>query len=327
MRLSVIIPVYNTPQACCDRCLRSVLHDLGLEDEVICVDDASVADTSFLDDWARRDGRVKVVRLVTNGGQAVARNRGMEIAQGEWLAFVDSDDEVLPGIYGECLETLARTGSDVAIYGVRTIWPDNGLYKEDLPSYSGAGLPSADDVRTLRRERLLNYPWNTVFRRSFLVEKGIQFVDRVSTGEDEVFNADCVVAGVRWCAVRRIGHVYYHGYGSSLGRYRRNEDFANRAVNDAWRRVWRHFGCPDDTTGMMDEEGLKRAEWRNLWRPQSPYSLLARLAWLKENGVRHRAWVFLCMLAFSVLRRWCYFRPLRRWHVRRLYPQVKEVLA
>ena len=325
MRLSVIIPVYNTPQTCCDRCLRSVLHDLGLEDEVVCVDDASAADTAFLDDWARRDGRVKVVRLATNSGQAVARNRGMELAQGEWLAFVDSDDEVLPGIYDECLETLARTGADVAVYGVRTVWPDDGLCKEDLPSLSGAGPLSADDVRTMRRECLFNYPWNKVFRRSFLVEKGIRFVGRASPREDEIFNADCVVAGARWCAVRRIGHIYYHGYGSSLGRYRRNEDFANRAVNDAWRRVWRHFGCPDDTTGMTDEDGLKRAEWRNLWRPQSPYSLLARLAWLKENGVKWRHLVFFRMLVFSFLRRWCYIRPLRRWHVRRTYAKVERL--
>ena len=325
VRISVVIPGYNTTKAMWDRCLGSVLGNLGPDDEVICVDDASTANSSFLDDWARQDARVRIVRQLENGGQAVARNRGMDLARGEWLAFVDSDDEVMSGIYDDCLSVLETSGADVAVYGVKVVWPDNGQWKEDLPSLTETGPLSADDVRVLCRECLVKFPWNKVFRRSFLVQNGIRFIDRAAPREDEIFNVDCVVSGARWCAVRRVGHIYYHGYSSSLGRYRRYEEESDRAVNDAWRRLWTRFGRSDETFGISDEIGLKYAAWRNLWRPGSPFSLVARWSWLKSSGLPHPAFAYLKMMVFMALRRWCYVRPLRRANIRRLYPEVRDV--
>ena len=110
MLFSVIIPVYNVEMTL-DRCVESVLNQ-GLSDmEVILVDDGSPDGCpAKCDEWARKDSRIKVVHKA-NGGLSDARNAGIEIAKGEYITFVDSDDWVLPDTYKPLLTWLELRGS------------------------------------------------------------------------------------------------------------------------------------------------------------------------------------------------------------------------
>ena len=98
VKLSVIIPGYNTPEAWWRRCVDSVKRPLGPDDEIILVDDGSSDGAKFLDTLG-----CKVIHK-QNGGLASARNAGMAVAQGEFVTFVDSDDEVMPGTFPCCLK-------------------------------------------------------------------------------------------------------------------------------------------------------------------------------------------------------------------------------
>lgn len=91
MKLSIIIPVYRT-EGTLDRCLKSVVTQSFRDIEVILVDDGSPDNCPQLcDEWARRDARIRVVHK-TNGGLSDARNAGIDLATGDYLTFVDSDD-------------------------------------------------------------------------------------------------------------------------------------------------------------------------------------------------------------------------------------------
>ena len=93
--LSVIIPVYNRERLVL-RALASVFADDGKDFEIIVVDDGSADGTA--DRVANvHDTRLQLVRLAQNGGRCPARNRGAALAKGEWLVFLDSDDELVPG--------------------------------------------------------------------------------------------------------------------------------------------------------------------------------------------------------------------------------------
>ena len=106
MLLSVIIPVYRTEQTL-QRCVESVLNQ-GVDDmEVILVDDGSPDNCPQLcDDWAAKDARIKVIHK-TNGGLSDARNAGIDVATGDYITFVDSDDYLATNTYRALLEILA----------------------------------------------------------------------------------------------------------------------------------------------------------------------------------------------------------------------------
>ena len=91
--ISVIMPVYNGA-ATLDRALRSVHAQTFSEWEVVAVDDGSTDDTyAILQRWAKKDARIRVLRLDENRGPAAARNAALEIARGEWVTYLDHDDE------------------------------------------------------------------------------------------------------------------------------------------------------------------------------------------------------------------------------------------
>ena len=103
--ITVIIPIYNTEKTL-DRCIRSVLANHV--DEVILVDDGSPDDSGKkCDEWAKQDIRIKVIHKV-NGGLSDARNEGLKAVTGDYVSFVDSDDEVAPDTYAPLITFLSQ---------------------------------------------------------------------------------------------------------------------------------------------------------------------------------------------------------------------------
>lgn len=109
--ISVTIPTYNRAGVL-ERAVRSVLNQEGVELEVIVVDDGSTDRTREVLD-AIGDPRIRYERLPGRSGACVARNRGIELARGDYVAFQDSDDEWLPDKLATQLRQLEESGADV----------------------------------------------------------------------------------------------------------------------------------------------------------------------------------------------------------------------
>ena len=104
MKLSIVIPVYRV-EATLDRCVESVLGQDVDDMEVILVDDGSPDNCpKMCDDWAERDVRIRVIHK-ENGGLSDARNVAIDIAKGDYITFVDSDDWMETGTYKAILTT------------------------------------------------------------------------------------------------------------------------------------------------------------------------------------------------------------------------------
>lgn len=103
--VSVIIPVYNV-QDYLQTCLDSVCNQTYTNMEIILVDDGSTDNSGRMcDRYATEDTRIRVIHK-TNGGQSSARNLGIDIAQGQWLTFVDSDDLVAPDLIERLIQVV-----------------------------------------------------------------------------------------------------------------------------------------------------------------------------------------------------------------------------
>ncbi|MGK2851519.1 MAG: glycosyltransferase family 2 protein [Candidatus Limnocylindrales bacterium] len=147
--LSVLIPSWMSVGTI-ERCLDSILEERAVALECVVVDDASTDGTAErVAAYAVRDPRVRLTVLATNQGASAARNVGLEQARGEWLAFVDADDRLLPG----GVAALMRPTSDPAVRAVvgQRIWTDgrrtwvSALY--DIP-----------DIRQPGRKSIVTHP-------------------------------------------------------------------------------------------------------------------------------------------------------------------------
>lgn len=120
MLISVIVPVYNV-EAYLGECIDSLIHQTYDMLEIILVDDGSTdASGTICDDYAKRDGRIKVIHQ-SNQGQAAARNAGIDIAQGEYISFVDSDDYIELDTYQSLMQQMEKYGLDVISFGGKTL--------------------------------------------------------------------------------------------------------------------------------------------------------------------------------------------------------------
>ncbi len=114
--VSVVIPVYNVEKYL-DRCICSVVDQTYRNTEIILVDDGSNDKSpEICDSWAQRDGRIKVIHK-QNAGAGMARNTGIDNAEGEFILFVDSDDYVDLSTVSKCVETLQKDKSDIVMFG------------------------------------------------------------------------------------------------------------------------------------------------------------------------------------------------------------------
>lgn len=163
--LSVVVPAFNASDFIVD-CLRSILDQEGIALEVLVVDDGSNDDTAEqAKQVAERDERVTVI-TDSNSGPAIARNRGVEAARGEYLAFADADDQVLPNAYATMVNSLDLTGSDIATGSYIRIGT-MGRSRPRLTARVHARQRLAvrlDDMPELLEEPVL---WNKVYRRDF----------------------------------------------------------------------------------------------------------------------------------------------------------------
>lgn len=119
--VSVIVPIYKV-EAYLDKCVRSIVNQTYRNIEIILVDDGSPDQCPVMCDvWAKKDERIKVIHK-ENGGLSSARNAALDICQGTYIGFVDSDDYIEPEMYEQLLELCKQRQAKVAIAGRWDVW-------------------------------------------------------------------------------------------------------------------------------------------------------------------------------------------------------------
>ena len=112
--ISIIVPVYNVEKYLI-RCIESIINQTYKNIEIILVDDGSTDNSSKIcDEYKNKDKRIKVIHKI-NGGLSSARNRGLDIAKGKYIGFVDSDDYISPNMYEILYKELIDNKSDIVV--------------------------------------------------------------------------------------------------------------------------------------------------------------------------------------------------------------------
>lgn len=198
MKLSVIIPCYNVAPYL-ERGLRSLVNQTLRDIEIICIDDKSTDGTlDILNIWSQRDLRIKVVANKKNMGVASARNRGIDMASGEYVGFMDPDDYVDFNFF-ERLVRLADNLNLQAACGQLCVVEISGNRHYDP-------YRSVDEIkRTLHN---FKYHYTAVYRRDFINAHNIRYPD-LSINEDSVFETRVKCAMTTPLALARGTYYYY----------------------------------------------------------------------------------------------------------------------
>lgn len=207
--ISVIIPVYNTAEYL-PRCLDSILNNTYKHLEILCINDGS-RDNSLevLNAYAAHDSRIRVIDQ-ENAGVSAARNRGLDAATGEYIAFVDSDDWIHQQYFEVLLRCMSESGADIIVcreYITSAQTPNPQLDPEHLQ------FTVLTELQAL--ENGLNV-WKRLYKRDVL--RGIRFVKDMRFAEDRVFNMEIYLANqeLRVAQITAPMYAYFMRPGSAV---------------------------------------------------------------------------------------------------------------
>ena len=180
-KVSIIIPVHNTPENLLRDCLNSAKNQTLKDIEIICVDDGSTDGSGkILDEYANSDPRFVAIHQ-SNGGSCVARDKGMDLAKGEYIQFLDSDDTINPTASEKCYNAAKEYDADVVRFPTRHVNTDKiKIIDPNSIFYTG-------DI-----SNIYTVVWGGIYRTKFLNNNKLRFNGLIQRGgEDLFFNCLC----------------------------------------------------------------------------------------------------------------------------------------
>ncbi len=239
--LSVLIPCRNV-RATVSRTLDSVVKALPPRGEIIAVDDGSTDGTfAFFQDYARREPRLKVLQHSHHQGVSAARNTALAAASGEFIFFVDADDDVDPAFFIALTSALETSPADLALCSFtcekdgskQVICPkvdysqlgEAAPREEFLPrifGYSLANVAAWYRGRPLFEDREWAYVWRCAYRLDVIHKYNLRFDEDLKLNEDALFNASyALVAKGIACVLRPLYHKHVVAQSAEM-KMRRN---------------------------------------------------------------------------------------------------------
>ncbi len=259
--ISIIITTYNV-EAYIERALASALSQEGVSLEVIAVDDGST-DRSWQIIANQTDPRVKCIKLNANGGPSVARNAGIAIAAGAWIAVLDGDDTFLPGRLAQCMKLAAEQQADIVVDNLLIHREQDGKQFPMFPPATFAKLQRLDLATFIAGNRLFSGGYSLgyvkpIFSAAFLQKHGLYYDPSIRIGEDYLLLAEALAEGAS-CAVHPSAGYRYTVRRGSISHRLTLADINRMEEGDA-KLLARHRLSPAAMRAQKNREaGISRA--------------------------------------------------------------------
>lgn len=179
LKISVIIPVYNVEPYLC-QCLDSIITQTLQDIEIICVDDGSTDNSyTILQEYASKDKRIIALRQ-QNSGAGIARNTGMKVTKGEYLAILDSDDFFEPDMLKKAYLQCKKDNADICVFRSDKYDTQRQKYEPIPWTIKKQYLPEHIPFRPVEIypyifQMFNGWSWDKLYRRDFVERTGLQF--------------------------------------------------------------------------------------------------------------------------------------------------------
>ena len=313
--VSIIIPVYNVEKYL-KECLDSAKNQTVTDIEIICIDDGSTDSSGAIcDQFAAADSRFVVIHQA-NAGQSAARTKGLNIARGEFILFMDSDDKIDSRLIETALSSFTEEQIDIVQYGLEMF----DLENKTLPSpFRGVDKTVSETKEKISLQSDFWYfIWNKMYRREFIERYNLRFLGGCLF-EDNHFAVKCAILAQKIRVIPDKMYFYRYGCGYSTNNQAKRKqigyikmfklmvedfiksDFPESIINQAEARrfnqlryIYRKEIPADMKTQMKQEilESLSGNDWALLLNPEFKISSKVRAFyfWLKGETL-YGVWI------------------------------------
>lgn len=279
--ISIIIPVYKA-ETFFDECVSSILAQSYGNFELILVDDGSPDKCPELcDKWAATDSRIKVIHK-PNGGVSSARNSGLEIASGDYICFVDSDDTLSENGLHTLMKSIEQRNVDVVFgafqfqYGDRLLPHASRLpegkyqFKDVLKNFIDDGTLSGF---------LLGSTCAALYKREMIVKNHLHFVEGLKNNEDGLFNFELALLADSFAVINTPVYNYRQDNAPSKPN-RMNENFGEKVFDILDMKEW-----PKDKYEYDIQKARRKVTlaWWDILHFATDYPVFKSIAFIHRN--------------------------------------------
>lgn len=220
--ISIIVPIYNVEKYL-NKCIESIVNQTYENIEIILIDDGSNDNSGIIcDEYAKKDNRIIVVHK-ENGGVSSARNKGLKIAKGEWISFVDADDWIEQIFCQTLLNKVTQEQADIALCGYNRI-TYNRIEKINANNQEVFLNSNEYLVKSLNPQTGFGFCHMKLIKKEVL--KSISFNERIEVGEDALFNIQLSTYIKKAVFLKQPLYNYRINNQSVVKRY--DENYANK---------------------------------------------------------------------------------------------------
>lgn len=227
--ISIIVPVYNVEKYL-NKCIESIINQTYRNLEIILVDDGSPDKCpEICDSYAQKDSRIKVIHK-KNEGLINARKSGLEIAQGEYIGFVDGDDWIEPEMYEMFAKQIEKYSPDMVL---SDFYYDNGKELSNSEQLFDREYYDKEDLKNFIYPKMLfsgtYYKfgvnpccWSKIYKKE-LIKKNLPLVDgKIKMGEDAAFTYPCLIDAQSAATIKKPCYHYISNPESMTKSYDKN---------------------------------------------------------------------------------------------------------
>lgn len=256
-KVSIIIPVYNSENYI-SKCLDSVLNQTFDDIEIICIDDGST-DKSFniLNKYNIKEKRI-ILLTQENKGQGEARNKALDIAKGEYIYFLDSDDYIEPNLIEECIKKFNETNADLICFNTEVFGDTSSRLFKRTEKYALLKFCGLLTLTGEIRDTLNVYLWNKMFKNDIIQKYKLRFPNDLYYEDISFSKSYFLMTNKIYMDMRRFYHYRIHENSIMTKTYKQNYAILDHFKN--WNVILNNISIDKDLF-IKNKDVLEKWFW------------------------------------------------------------------
>lgn len=311
--LSIVMPIFNHPQEL-RVMIDSILGNTFQDWELLAVDDGSEKKTiDILQEYSDKDSRIKFIRrTIEPKGAQTCRNMGLQMAEGEYLCFFDSDDAIEPYCLEQRVEEISSHPELDFMVFRSSVYNENPYTESEYRYVYGYNIYD-DDIAAFCARTLPFVVWNNIYRRSSLLKFGITWDEKLLSLQDAQFNLQTLLAGMKYAYSKKpADYKYRTGTTGSISKkiYSEKHFKSNAyAIESFYKQIHEKFGNRYDKDlykGACFVNTTVTREHFSLDFSKSIASIIGHYSWLSGTKFciqTYAVWILSKFLPYKMARR------------------------